>query len=154
MFFGHIGVGLAAKRVTPKVPLGVLVPVALLPDILGIPGVLLPHLGFDFVPWTHGFFMSVIWSVTAGLVAALISRNSRASLVIGLLVLSHWVLDFISWPLIFKRGLPLLFAGSPEVGLGWYSTIAGSITGEIVGLLFVGVMIYILTRPRFTNNHD
>lgn len=82
------------------------------------------------------------------LVAVLISRDLRAGAVIGLLVLSHWVLDFVAWPMDFNRGLPLLFSGSPEVGLGLYSTTAGSIAGEVIGLILVVIISCIYIRNQ------
>jgi hypothetical protein len=36
MLFGHIGVGLAAKRMVPKISLFILIPVSLICDILAI----------------------------------------------------------------------------------------------------------------------
>jgi hypothetical protein len=72
--------------------------------------------------------MSVIWSVAAALLSARIFRDYRAGAVIGLLVFSHWVLDFISHPMGFGHpqppDLPLLFHGSPKVGLGLYNSIS------------------------------
>lgn len=122
MFLGHIGVGLAAKQITPKVPLGVLIPVALLPDLLAIPGIILANPALDPVIWTHSLMISIIWSVVAVLTAALFSRNFGTGLVIGLLVLSHWILDFFTWPMENGVGLPLLFDRTQQVGLGLYST--------------------------------
>ena len=95
--------------------------------------------------------MAMVWSVLAGLVAALISRNTRISIIIGLLVFSHWVVDFISHPMtaVFPgdTGLPLLFEGSPTVGLGLWSTQLGVNIGEY-GTLIVGFVIYLLTLRK------
>jgi len=140
MFCAHIGVGLVGKKFAPKIPAGALVSAAFLPDILSIPAAFAEG---DLVAWTHGLAMCVVWAAAAGLVVTLRGGALREGLAIGLLVLSHWVLDFISWPLPFTGRLPLLFAGSPEVGLGMYSTMPGFIGGEIMGLLFV---VYLLAR--------
>ncbi len=148
MFCAHIGAGLLGKKFSAKVPIGGLVVVAFLPDILGLPAVVFPDANLDLVPWTHGLSMCVIWAAMAGLVATWITHELRDGVVVGLLVLSHWVLDFISWPLLFTGRLPLFFSESPEVGLGLYSSVAGSIVGEIVGLLFAGVMVYTLARGK------
>jgi len=63
--------------------------------------------------------------------------------VVGLLVLSHWVLDFIT----HRPDMPL-YPGSVTVGLGLWNSVAGTLIVE--GLLFVtGTVIYMgTTRPR------
>jgi hypothetical protein len=101
---GHFAVGLAAKPVALKVPLGVLLPAT---EILDIFAVVLTFAGIEGAagagnPWSHGLFMSVVWSVVAAFLAARLYRNYRASVVVGLLVLSHWVLDLGSHPIPFS----------------------------------------------------
>ena len=93
---GHFSVGLAAKTAVPKVPLGVLLLATWVLDVLaiafGFAGI--EKGGTAGLPWSHGLFMSIIWSVIAALLAARIYRDNRAGEVVGLLVFSHWVLDF------------------------------------------------------------
>ena len=151
---GHVGIGLAAKRVAPEVPTGVLLLAVEASDILwgvfALAGIESRHPlnpGSAAVsPWSHGLFMSAVWSVITALLAARVYRNSRTGAVIGLLVFSHWVLDFIShlmWPSTLPD-LPLLFAGSPKVGLGLYRSPGVSLATDL-GLLILGVVIYIRT---------
>jgi hypothetical protein len=153
----HLGVGLAAKPAAPKVPVVVLVVSAYTIDFIwsvffftGLERLPEPN-SPTTNPWSHGLFMAVVWSVLAGLVAALISRNRRTSLMIGLLVFSHWVVDFISHPMtaVFPgdTGLPLLFEGSPTVGLGMWRTQLGVNIGEY-GTLIVGLIVYFLTLRK------
>lgn len=148
----HLAVGLASKRLAPRVPLLILVICAWTIDIVfgvfwlaGLEEVGQPS------PWSHGLFMSVIWSTAAALIAALLSRSARTSLFIGLLVFSHWVVDFITQPMGFlypgSFGPPLLFKGSPTVGLGLYNTAAGTYVGEY-GTLAAGLVIYGLALLR------
>jgi hypothetical protein len=153
----HMGVGLAAKRVAPKIPLVYLLIGAYVIDIIW--GVFYftgveqyPGAGISAAaPWSHGLFMSVIWSVSAALLTRLITRNFRTSVIIGILVFSHWVVDFIAKPMRFTfpsdSGLPLLFNGSPEVGLGLYSSQIGVNAGEY-GTLVLGLVIYIMTLVK------
>jgi len=100
---GHFAVGLAAKPLAPKVPLGVLFLATVILDVLAIAfafvGIESVHTG---IPWSHGLFLSVIWSVVAALLAARIYRDHRAGVIVGLLVFSHWVLDFVSHPIPFS----------------------------------------------------
>jgi hypothetical protein len=91
--------------------------------------------------------MSVVWSVAAFAIAFRVSHNRRTSLVIGLLVFSHWILDFISHPMMSTvRDIPLLFEGSPKVGLGLYSSPIPALVIEF-GLLGAGIAFY-LSRTR------
>jgi hypothetical protein len=77
---GHFSVGLAAKPLAPKVPLAVLLLATWLLDILaiafGFAGI--KRVGDAGLPWSHGLFVSVIWSVLAALLAARIYRDRRA----------------------------------------------------------------------------
>ncbi len=94
----HVGVGLAAKRFAPKVPVGVLLLGAYVIDIVWgvffVAGV--EHFGVTTTnPWSHGLFMAVVWSGVAALIAQRCCHNLRTSVIIGLLVFSHWVVDFM-----------------------------------------------------------
>ena len=153
----HLGVGLAAKQVAPKIPAPILVASAYVIDMIW--GVFF-FAGIEHLPqtdpvttnpWSHGLFMALIWSVIAGLIAMRISRNRRSGIIIGLLVFSHWVVDFISHPMTAAfpgdTGLSLFFDGSPTVGLGLWSTQLGVNIGEY-GTLAVGFVIYLLTLRK------
>jgi hypothetical protein len=159
---GHCAVGMAAKPTAPRVPLGVLLLATMILDFLAIAfGFAGMEGGATGNPWSHGLFMSVIWSVSAGLLGARIFRSRHAGAVIGLLVFSHWVLDFISHPIPFPSfswrswqwnfghplppDLPLLFARSTKVGLGLYNSISAvEATALEVGMLALGVAMYVL----------
>jgi len=153
MLFGHIAVGLAAKPVAPKVPLGALLLSATAIDALcgvfviaGIEGI--DASGASSIPWSHGLFMAVIWSIAGFAVAWLLSRDRRTGIIIGLLVFSHWVLDFISHPMGMGRelppDLPLLFEGSPKVGLGLYNSVAAALITDF-GMFAGGIVVYLVS---------
>jgi len=168
MGFGHCAVGLAAKPVAPKVPLGILLLATMMLDVLAIAfGWMGIEGGKAGIPWSHSLLMSVVWSVAAGLLCSRIYHNHRAGAAIGLLVFSHWVLDFISHPIPFSSfswrtwqwnygqplapDLPLLFAGSRKVGLGLYNSIsAAQATLLELGMLVLGAAVYVtsITRKR------
>lgn len=143
MLLGHIGIGLAARRISPGISLFILLPVSLTSDLLALPAIVFPHQVPDLVPWTHGLFMCFIIALSSSIITVLASRNVRYAVIIGCLVFSHWLLDLIAWPL-FGRGLPLFFNGSPEIGLGLYTTSFGSIAGEICGLILIVAMVIVL----------
>lgn len=153
MLFGHIGVGLAAKPVAPKVPLGALLLSVTAVDTLcgvfmavGLESV--DANGNSVIPWSHGLFMSIIWAIVGFAIAFAVFRDRRAAIVIGLLVFSHWVLDFISHPMGLGRDLPpdlpLLFEGSPKVGLGLYNSVVAALITEF-GLFIGGIAVYLVT---------
>lgn len=150
----HFGVGLAAKRVAPKVPLWILLVAS---DFIDIIWFILFVLGIENLtnsPWSHGIFMSLVWSLLAGLTAGLMFRNRSTGLIIALLVFSHWVLDFISHPMMGgPPDLPLLFENSPKVGLGLYTAIGmGYATALEVVVFGAGLAIYIITRRQMASN--
>ncbi len=144
---GHLAVGLAAKPVAPKVPLGVLLLASWVIDVLYLVFAFAGIENTDFDPWSHSLFMAVIWSLSAALAVGLIFRSKSSSLVAGLVVFSHWLLDLISW-----STLPLFFGNWPQVGLGLYDSILfklpyGDSLVLIVELaLFIpGLLIYLYT---------
>lgn len=158
---GHFSVGLAAKPAAPQVPLGLLLTAAWLLDLLaivfGFAGI--EKAGSPGMPWSHGLFMSVVWSVIAALLVGHIYRDRRAGMVAGLVVFSHWVLDFVSHPIPFSSfswrswqwtyghplppDLPLLFGNSPKVGLGLYNHISAfKATLLEIGMFTLGGAVY------------
>jgi hypothetical protein len=153
MFFGHIAVGLAAKPVAPNAPLGALLlsatAIDTLAGVFAITGIeTMDASGNSSFPWSHGLFMAVVWAIVGFALAFLFSRDRRVSVVIGLVVFSHWVLDFISHPMGLGRDLPpdlpLLFEGSPKVGLGLYNSVPAALITEF-GLFIAGIAIYLST---------
>ncbi len=152
MLFGHVAVGLAAKPAVPKASLGVLLVASTTVDTLCgvflVTGVERP--GADYTPWSHGLFLSAVLSVAVFAVAYLVSRDRRTSLIVGLLVFSHWILDFISHPMLSTiPDIPLLFEGSPKVGLGLYSNPA--IAAPIEFGLFAAGIAYYLSKTKATD---
>ena len=158
---GHLAVGCAAKPAAPKTPLWVLLLATEVLDLLsfgfvtiGVEEVSLSLSDFLqgkivlSVPWSHGLFMSVIWSVLTSAIIFLIYREHRTASIIGLVVFSHWVLDFIVHP----PDLPLLFSGSPMVGLGLWTSVPGRIISFILefALLAGGMAIYLSAKKRTT----
>jgi len=91
----------------------------------------------------------------AALLAARIYRDRRSGIVIGLLVFSHWVIDFITHPMgaIFggtplPPDLPLFFNGSSKVGLGLYNHSFTIAMVTDIGMLLTGIVIYVFFSPK------
>jgi hypothetical protein len=157
MFIGHNALAFAAKRAAPRTSLGTLTAAATLLDLIwpvlviaGIehfsihPGVTaFSPFDFEYYPWSHSLLMSVIWSVLFGAVYFAITRYGRGSIVVGALVFSHWALDFI----VHRPDLPL-YPGGPNVGLGLWNSVPGTIIVESA-MYIAGVWIYLRsTRAR------
>jgi hypothetical protein len=73
-----------------------------------------------------------VWGVLLAGVYWRFRKDSGGALLLGLLVVSHWLLDLI----VHRPDLPLLPAGSAYVGMGLWNSIPGTLLVE--GLLFVG----------------
>jgi hypothetical protein len=158
MFLGHPAVGLASKRLAPRTSLGVLIAAPMMLDLLwpiflllGVehvriaPGVTrFNPLDFTDYPWSHSLLMSIVWGIVFGFGYWVVTRYGRGAVVVGLLVVSHWVLDLV----VHRPDLPLWPGGGPKFGLGlWNSPI---VTIGIESAMFaIGILIYRdVTRPR------
>jgi hypothetical protein len=150
----HIGVGFAAKKIAPNISVIYLIIADELIEIVffvfvaaGIENMPLPDKS-PFSPFSHSVIMGIIWSVVAALITLLISKNMKTSVIIGLLVLSHTLLDIIASPkLAFyptDTKMPIFFNDSLSVGLGLFKYKALALISEF-GILIGGFIIYILT---------
>jgi membrane-bound metal-dependent hydrolase YbcI (DUF457 family) len=150
MFIGHFGVAFATKRVAPMPSLGTLVLAAQWADgvwpiflLLGwekvviAPGITAATpLDFVSYPYTHSLVWDVMWGALLGGVYFIRRRDATGALWIALLVVSHWLLDFIS----HRPDMPL-WLGSTRYGLGlWYSLPASMIVETF--LLAQGAWLY------------
>jgi hypothetical protein len=159
---GHLAIGFAAKSAAPKAPLLVLLVASEVLDLLcfGFVALGIEKLGTSHtdltrgltvltpasIPWSHGLFMSVGWSVIAAAIAYLIFRDRRTSGIIGLVVFSHWVLDFI----VHLPDLPLFFDGSPKLGLGLWGSGPGLILSGILEMVLLagGIALYLRKKNK------
>ncbi len=159
----HASIGLMAKPIAPKAPLWALLAATQVPDLLffGFQAAGIEHQGvstMDFnqglkiitlgsTPWSHGLFMGIAWSLVVAGIAFLFYHDRRTSIVLGSMVFSHWVLDFIIY-----SNLPLFFDNSQLVGLGLLNSGLGVILGILleIGLIVGGIVIYLKTRKRTT----
>jgi membrane-bound metal-dependent hydrolase YbcI (DUF457 family) len=156
LFIGHIGVALAAKRAAPKVSLGTLIlatswidlvwPILLLFGIEHVsvaPGITaFTPLDFTHYPFTHSLVMVIAWGLLLGGGYFLVRPSVKDSVVIGCVVVSHWVLDWLT----HRPDLPLYLDG-PKLGFGLWNSIPLTIAVESL-IFVVGVLVYYrMTRP-------
>jgi hypothetical protein len=151
----HAGVGLAVKRVAPSVPLWVLLVAAYFIDavwagfwLLGLDH--FPAVGIEVpAPWSHSLTMACILSLGAAAVASLFTESVRVRLLIGTLVFSHWLVDFITQPM--RAAFPgagfrmrVFLSEQPTIeGFGLYNSALVLNLVEY-GSLALGVLAYVL----------
>jgi hypothetical protein len=156
VFLGHLAVGFAVKRATPRVNLATLFAAAEFPDLVwpvlvavGVeqvaiaPGITaFTPLDFVSYPWSHSLLLVTIWGLVFGAAHFMRSRNGTAAGVLTLLVVSHWVLDYVS----HRPDMPI-YPGGPRYGLGLWNSVPATLVVE--GTLFViGAWRYAqATRP-------
>jgi len=155
MFIGHAAAALAAKPLAPRVNLAVTLAAAYWLDIvwpaLVLAGVeraaiapgdtAFTPLHFSHYPWSHSLAAAVVWSVLFGL--ACVRRFGRQpALLMGALVLSHWLLDAIA----HRPDLPLWPGGARRIGLGLWNSVPATLLVE--GAMFAaGVWLYARAAP-------
>lgn len=158
MFIGHFGVGLAGKRAAPMVSLGTLFLAAQFADLLWpnlvllglervhvVPGVTaVSPLAFEHYPYSHSFFALLAWGLLFGWLYWLARRSRAGAITVGVLVVSHWLLDAI----VHRPDLPLTVAGAERIGLGLWNSVTATVIVELA-LFAAGLWFYLrATRPR------
>ena len=139
MFIGHYALGFAAMRIAPRTSLGTLIAAPMFADLLW-PVFLLTgwervtsvggsnpflNLSFDSYPISHSLLLLIGWGVLFAALYAMRTRYARGAAVVGLLVISHWALDFV----VHVPDLQL-YPGSPRFGLELWRSMLGTIFVE------------------------
>jgi len=140
MFIGHFAAGFVGKRLAPRASLGTYVAAGIFLDILWpvflllgietvriVPG-LLPFSPFDFVsyPWSHSFLAAAFWSFVFGGVYQFVRRDIATAKVLGVVVFSHWVLDWVT----HRPDLPLAPGVAFKTGLGLWQSVPATVAVE------------------------
>ncbi len=158
MFVGHLAVAFASTRLARSAPLAWFVAGATALDLLWpvflilglehvrvVPGATkFTHLVFESYPWSHSLLMVVLWGVVLGRLARWRGVESRAARLVVLLVISHWVLDYVT----HSPDMPLWPGSSPRYGLTLWNSIPGTFIVE--GAMWIaGLSLYLsVRRPR------
>lgn len=150
MFVGHFAAGLAAKPLAPRVPLPVLLAAPQVLDIVwpilvgaGIerarvePGHLpATPLVLEHMPWSHSLLTAVGWALLSAIAYFAWRRDRRGAVVVALLVVSHWLLDWVT----HEPDLAL-YPGGAEYGLGLWRSLPGTLAIELA-LFAAGAWLY------------
>lgn len=152
MFLGHFALGFGAKVVAPRVSLGALFLAAQFIDLLwpiflllGIervriePGAtVVTPLVFEHYPYSHSLLAVLGWAVLVGVLYLLLKRDRGGAVVMGALVLSHWLLDLM----VHRPDLPLSPWGDAVSGLHLWSSLPLTLALEIP-MFALGVWVYV-----------
>ena len=153
MFAGHFAIALGAKKYAPQVSLGMLFLACQLADLMwpslvliGIekfaiePGnTVLTPLRFIHYPYSHSLLTLLVWGVLlAGIYALMRGGGKRAAMVITIVVISHWFLDFLT----HRPDMPITPSETNLVGLGLWNYPVLAVPVELL-LFALGFWIYI-----------
>jgi hypothetical protein len=156
MFLGHFALAFAAKRIVPSVPLPGLFLAVQAADVewpvlvaLGIEQVRIApgdtaFTPLEFVSYPYSHSLLCLTLTALGVAVPMPKGTSRKTiLVTGLLVVSHWLLDWIS----HRPDMPLVPDGG-RYGLGLWNSIPATLAVELT-LFAAGVTVYLAsTRAR------
>jgi hypothetical protein len=156
MFIGHFAVAFAAKPVAPRTSLATLMAAAQLLDLVWPILVLLrvetmriepgpnPFFRLRFLeyPWTHSLLLSFGWAAAFALLYRWKTGYTRGAALVFALVVSHWVLDFIT----HRPDLQLAPGIATRVGLGLWASPAATLAVEAT-MFVAGVAVYARARP-------
>ena len=159
MFVGHFGLAFGARKAAPAVSLAALFAACQLADLLWPTLVLLgcerveiqpgatkfTPLNFVSYPYSHSLLALCVWGVAFGAIYAALRRaRVSAFMTIALLVVSHWLLDYVT----HRPDMPMTIGGADRVGLGLWNSIPGTLAVEL-GVFAIGVGLYLrATAPR------
>ncbi len=114
MYAGHIGIALGAKGIRDSIPLWVLVLATQLPDWtdagLCVAGVRTAIPGI----YTHSFPAVAVLAAVASLFYYAMSRDSAGPWIVGAVVVTHALADYVT-------GLKPTWPGGPMIGMRLYS---------------------------------
>ncbi len=158
MFIGHFAVGLAARPLAPRASLPVLLAAPMALDIAWpilvttgieqvriVPGITAASpLALDYMPYSHSLVMALAWAALFAIGYVVWTGDRRGAPVLGALVVSHWVLDWIA----HRPDMQLAPGVETKVGLGLWDSVPGTLIVETA--MFVGgALVYArATRAR------
>jgi hypothetical protein len=157
MFVGHYAAALAAKAAEPKAPMWTLAAACQLIDIgwssfimLGIeharvdPSLPGSSLVLYDMPWTHSLAGALVWSAAAALLVRVLLRlPTWASVVVGVTVFSHWLLDL--W--VHRPDLALWPGSDTKLGFAFWNLPVPEQATEI-GLIAVCGAMWVASRKQ------
>jgi hypothetical protein len=136
---GHVAVGLGLKAADRRLNAGLLIFAALFSDFVlgwfvwaGWENYQYPddyatsHYMVFLFPWSHGLISCLVFATCLGMLAWAFRSAVRAGVLVGIAVLSHFLLD----GLVHVNGLPVLGPRSWKFGLGLWQNLPLELTLE------------------------
>lgn len=155
MGIGHVAVGLGLKSADRRLNVGLLVFGAFFADFLlgwfvwaGWESYQFPpdfaskHFMLFTFPWSHGLLPLLVWGSCLGLLVWAFQRETRAAVLVGTAVVSHFVLDGV----VHVKGLPVAGPGTWELGLGLWRNLPVELALEAV--MAVAALVLYLRAAR------
>ena len=161
MLVGHFAAALLAKRAEPRLSLGTTVVAATLADLLIFAFVIAGVEQIDIVRgrfgaanyfkaidigWSHSLAMGLAWAALLGGAYRALTGRSRAAIIVGAAVLSHWFLDAMSHP----PHLPLVPGPAGDVGFGLWTSVPATLLVE-GGLWATALFVYVRATRSVTS---
>lgn len=155
MFIGHFATAYAAQKLAPRTSLGTLFAACQLPDLVW-PGLLLlgveraaiapgdtafTPLRFEDYPLSHSLVTVAALGAAFGAFHFWRRRRALDAVLLALLAVGHWLLDFVS----HRPDMPL-WPGGPKLGLGLWNSVPATLVVEV--LLFAGGLWLALSARR------
>ena len=158
MFLGHYALAFGAKRMAPAVSLGTLFMACQFADLLwptlvmlGIeiveidPGnTLVTPLNFVKYPYSHSLVMLLVWAMVFALLYFAIRRGRAGAITVGVLVLSHYLLDVIT----HRPDMPVTIDGATRLGMGLWNYPGTTLATESAMFIIGATMYASVTRER------
>lgn len=157
MLVGHLAVALTAKRVEPKVSLGMLVLATMLADLLWCVFMIAGWEHVEFKPGkgaanyfvatdivlSHSLLMDAVWAGLLGLIFYSVRRYAAGAWIVFAAVLSHWVLDVIS----HRPDMPLAPGSRIHLGFALWNSVTATLLLEGSFWLAAVILYARGTRP-------
>lgn len=162
MVIGHYALAFGAKRLAPSVSLGTLFLAAVLADLLWPLLVLVGAESFqiridatkvvpiEFIrfPYSHSLIAIAFAAVVFCAIRAIIRRTpGQVLLVLGALVVSHWVLDVVA----HAPDVPVAPTSDGGVGAGLWNSLPGTLLVEGL-MLAAGAAVYAMSTTSLNRS--
>ncbi len=162
MFLGHFAVAFAAKKTDPTVSLGSTIMAAQWLDLLW-PVLLLTGteqaaiapkgapvpLEFTSYPVSHSLLAVLLWAALFAGIFYFLTKNTRGAWMLGILVLSHWLLDW----LVHIPDLPISPFSDYKTGFGLWNYKIAELMLELM-MFTVGVYLFLQNRTSISKKKN
>ena len=139
MYIGHVGVALAAKRARRSIGLLVLLVATYTPDWVDT-GLCLAGRYTDQQLLSHSIPAVMLFALIGFVLYGAIARDWNGALIVGAVIVSHMILDWIT-------GYKPTWPGGPMIGLRFYDRPMADFAVEAL-LIAVGAALYAQTLPH------